>query len=62
MLSFVEYHRPKFFLLENVPGILRYKLMAKQGDRRLLGGMEAGVVKLVFRVLMALGYVVSKFV
>ncbi|KAJ7505210.1 S-adenosyl-L-methionine-dependent methyltransferase, partial [Mycena galericulata] len=50
MLSLCEVLEPKFVLLENVPGILQHSVSGN-GER-----MEMGVVKLIIRVLTALGY------
>ena len=58
MLSYLEHYSSDYFLLENVKGILDYPLMsstAKNG-RSLEGGIKSGVVKLIIRVLIALGY------
>ncbi|KAF4603394.1 hypothetical protein EYR38_003807 [Pleurotus pulmonarius] len=57
MLSWVEHYQPSYFLLENVPGLLSFPLLAEQGENgRLLGGIVMGVVKFVQRTLIALGY------
>ncbi|ESK94207.1 dna (cytosine-5)-methyltransferase -like, partial [Moniliophthora roreri MCA 2997] len=56
MLSFVEEYDPDYFLLENVTGLLRYPLLATTDGRRLTGGIKMGVVKMIMRVLIALGY------
>ena len=57
MLSYVEFYRPKFFLLENVLGLLSYKLeINKVGPQE--GNIVAhGVVKFILRALTSLGYV-----
>lgn len=56
MLSWVEHYQPSYFLLENVPGLLSFPLLAEQGENgRLLGGIVMGVVKFVQRTLIALG-------
>ncbi|KAJ8455520.1 hypothetical protein ONZ45_g18926 [Pleurotus djamor] len=57
MLSWVEHYQPTYFLLENVPGLLRFRLLAEQGENgSLIGGIKMGVVKFVQRTLIALGY------
>ncbi|KAF9495862.1 S-adenosyl-L-methionine-dependent methyltransferase [Pleurotus eryngii] len=57
MLSWVEHYQPSYFLLENVPGLLSFPLLAEQGESgKLLGGIVMGVVKFVQRTLIALGY------
>ena len=57
MLSYVEFYRPNFFLLENVLGLLNHKLqMNKAGPQE--GDIVAhGVVKFILRTLTSLGYV-----
>ncbi|PWN47965.1 S-adenosyl-L-methionine-dependent methyltransferase [Violaceomyces palustris] len=57
-LSFVEFYRPDYFILENVQGMFHYTLGSRLNAQRtkLVGGIENGVVKIIFRVLMALGY------
>ena len=59
MLSYVEFYRPKFFMLENVEGILYHPLAATQSGpgRAMEGGVRMGVVKLILRVLTSLGYI-----
>ncbi|KAF9469258.1 hypothetical protein BDZ94DRAFT_1244081 [Collybia nuda] len=58
MLSYVEHYDPKYFLLENVKGLLDYPLMSnsRKGGRSLEGGIKSGVVKFIMRALEALGY------
>ncbi|KAF7965632.1 hypothetical protein HWV62_42606 [Athelia sp. TMB] len=58
MISYVEFYRPMYFLLENVLGLLHYKLLS-----RMIGqafdpnqGIEMGVLKFITRSLTALGY------
>lgn len=51
-LSYVEYFHPKYFLLENVQGMLKYKLM---GDPDHVDGVTDGVVKFLLRAATALG-------
>ena len=59
MLSYVEFYRPKFFMLENVEGILHHPLAAMQErpGATMEDGVRMGVVKLILRVLISLGYV-----
>ncbi|KAF9265676.1 S-adenosyl-L-methionine-dependent methyltransferase [Marasmius fiardii PR-910] len=59
MLSYVEEFEPDYFLLENVTGFLRFPLRSKNIGKRLVGGIKMGVVKMVVRVLIALGYQVQ---
>lgn len=57
MLSYVEHYDPQYFLLENVAGLLNFPLMSTEEGRSLKGGIKSGVVKLIMRTLIALGYV-----
>ncbi|KAJ6575500.1 S-adenosyl-L-methionine-dependent methyltransferase [Mycena capillaripes] len=55
--SYVDFFRPDFFFLENVPGFLRYNLLASQVDRhRVEGGIEMGGLKLLVRALQDMNY------
>ncbi|KIP09557.1 hypothetical protein PHLGIDRAFT_116344 [Phlebiopsis gigantea 11061_1 CR5-6] len=58
MLSYVDFYRPKYFMLENVEGILYHPLAATQErpGSTMEGGVRMGVVKLILRVLISLGY------
>ncbi|KAF8858440.1 S-adenosyl-L-methionine-dependent methyltransferase [Acephala macrosclerotiorum] len=64
-LGYVELYRPKYFLLENVNGLLHNKLGATEvlgGEGKAIcleGGIEQGTVKLIFRCLTGLGYQVQ---
>ncbi|KAJ7610870.1 S-adenosyl-L-methionine-dependent methyltransferase [Roridomyces roridus] len=61
-LSYVDFFRPHFFFLENVPGFLRYNLLAKQESRyRVEGGIEMGGIKLLLRALLDMKYQVRYF-
>ncbi|KIK58230.1 hypothetical protein GYMLUDRAFT_98175 [Collybiopsis luxurians FD-317 M1] len=55
-LSFTEMYLPPYFLLENVVGILNFRLRGVLKGRSLSGGIKHGVFKLIVRTLMALGY------
>lgn len=55
MLSYVEFYKPKYFLLENVVGLLRFPLRCEQVGNSLVGGIKMGVVKFILRSLVALG-------
>lgn len=57
MLSYVEYYRPKYVLLENVTGLLYFQLRGKQQGSRIVDGVKAGMVKFIMRTFVALGYV-----
>jgi DNA (cytosine-5)-methyltransferase 1 len=58
MLSYLEHYDCDYFLLENVKGLLDYPLMSNstKDGRALEGGIKSGVVKLIMRALIALGY------
>ncbi len=57
MLAYTEWYEPRYFLLENVVGMLTARLGAKSAShgRSLVGGMEMGVLKLILRILTSLG-------
>ncbi|KAE8453267.1 hypothetical protein EG329_011334 [Mollisiaceae sp. DMI_Dod_QoI] len=57
-LGYVEFYRPKYFLLENVRGLLSHKLGAKKAvdSQKLVGGIESGTIKLIYRALTGMGY------
>ncbi|KAJ7116840.1 S-adenosyl-L-methionine-dependent methyltransferase [Mycena crocata] len=56
-LSYVDFFKPDFFFLENVPGFLKYNLLAEQkGRHRVEGGIEMGGLKLVLRSLLEMRY------
>lgn len=48
-LSYVDFYRPEYFLLENVKGLLEHKF----------GDIKMGMVKLIFRALTSMGYQVK---
>jgi DNA (cytosine-5)-methyltransferase 1 len=54
-LSYVDFYRPEFFLLENVRGMLSFRLGGKQDGCRILGGIKMGVIKFIIRSLTAMG-------
>ncbi|PKY44169.1 S-adenosyl-L-methionine-dependent methyltransferase, partial [Rhizophagus irregularis] len=55
-LSYVDFYRPEFFLLENVRGMLSFRLGGKQDGNKILGGIKMGVIKFIIRSLTAMGY------
>jgi len=57
MLSYVEFYRPKFFLLENVLGLLNHKLRVNKAGPQEGDTVVHGVVKYILRTLTSLGYV-----
>lgn len=60
MLSYVEHYQPNYFLLENVGGILDYKLQDRRANQDGDGGViKLGMVKFIMRTLIALGYQVK---
>ena len=47
-LSYVDFYRPEYFLLENVRGLLVHKLGGQQvGENRQTGGIQMGTVKYI---------------
>ena len=57
MISFVEFYRPMYFLLENVRGILTAPTDGQLQDYPSGNVITMGVVKFILRSLTALGYV-----
>jgi DNA (cytosine-5)-methyltransferase 1 len=57
MLSYVEFYKPKFFLLENVLGLLNHKLQINKAGPQEGDVVAHGVVKFILRTLTSLGYV-----
>ncbi|KAJ3185000.1 hypothetical protein HDU87_002566 [Geranomyces variabilis] len=55
-LSYVEFFRPKYFLLENVRGLTDFELGGVLDGDKLSGGIQLGVVKLIVKTLHALNY------
>ncbi|KAJ2880862.1 hypothetical protein FB639_002739 [Coemansia asiatica] len=56
-LSYVDFYRPTYFLLENVRGLLNYRLGGIQlGKGRIGGGIEMGMLKFILRTLTTMGY------
>ncbi|KAI0705891.1 S-adenosyl-L-methionine-dependent methyltransferase [Cytidiella melzeri] len=56
MLSYVDFYRPSYFLLENVDALLYAKLQAEQDGAKQVGGIKQGMVKFILRALISLGY------
>ncbi|KAH8928621.1 S-adenosyl-L-methionine-dependent methyltransferase [Atractiella rhizophila] len=52
-LSYVEFYRPKYFIIENVKGMVDFSLEGQNGK------IKHGVIKLIYRVATALGYQVT---
>lgn len=61
MLAYVETYDPQYVLLENVTGLLSYRLMSTRSKhkRSLVGGIQGGMVKFIKRTLIALGYALT---
>ncbi|OLL21656.1 DNA (cytosine-5)-methyltransferase 1 [Neolecta irregularis DAH-3] len=56
-LSYVDFYRPKYFLLENVRGLLAFRMGGKQaGTNKIEGGIRMGAVKFILRALTSMGY------
>ncbi|KAI0222385.1 hypothetical protein L0F63_007074 [Massospora cicadina] len=56
-LSYVDFYRPKYFMLENVRGLLSFCLGGNQaGINRVEGGIKMGYVKFIVRCLTHMGY------
>jgi hypothetical protein len=55
-LAYLEHYNPEFFQLENVVGLLNFRLRARQEGRCIVGGIQSGVVKFICRTLTVLGY------
>ncbi|KAI9446182.1 S-adenosyl-L-methionine-dependent methyltransferase [Lactarius indigo] len=56
MLSFAEFYKPKFFLLENVLGLLNHKLQINKPGRQEGDVVANGIIKFILRALTSLGY------
>jgi len=57
MLSYVEYYRPKYFMLENVERMINHPLAAELVNKRFVGGVPQGMLKLITASLASLGFV-----
>lgn len=56
-LSYVDFYKPEYFLLENVRGMVAFKLGGEQdGTNKIKGGIKMGVVKFILRCLTSMGY------
>lgn len=56
MLAIVAHYRPKYFLMENVPGILGYRLLGEKIGGSIKHGISQGVRKLICSFMAAMGY------
>ncbi len=56
-LSYVDFYRPTYFLLENVRGMLNFRLGGTQqpGSKKIEGGIKFGVLKFIIRCLTSMG-------
>ncbi|KAG8795276.1 hypothetical protein FRC16_010154, partial [Serendipita sp. 398] len=52
ILSLIDHYRPKFFLIENVPGMLTHRAVDRETGEVVSGAM----VKIILRTLTTLGY------
>ncbi|KAI0748472.1 S-adenosyl-L-methionine-dependent methyltransferase [Daedaleopsis nitida] len=59
MISYVDFYRPQYFLLENVAGLLSYKLLRQTPGKHAVKELSMGVVKFIMRALLSLGYQVQ---
>ncbi|CAG8825437.1 26379_t:CDS:2, partial [Gigaspora margarita] len=55
-LSYVDFYKPQYFLLENVRGMLCFRLGGEQDGVKIKGGIKMGVIKFILRSLTAMGY------
>ncbi|CAG8514276.1 1845_t:CDS:2, partial [Acaulospora colombiana] len=55
-LSYVDFYRPEYFLLENVRGMLSFRMGGEQDGIRIKGGIKMGVIKFILRALTSMGY------
>ncbi|TDL25000.1 S-adenosyl-L-methionine-dependent methyltransferase [Rickenella mellea] len=56
MMSYVEFYRPQYVLIENVTGLLSSALQGQQVKGMVKGGIKAGPLKFIMRALTGLGY------
>ncbi|KAH8099541.1 S-adenosyl-L-methionine-dependent methyltransferase [Cristinia sonorae] len=56
MLSYVEFYKPKYFLLENVKGMVHFKLTPRSTTETEASAVGFGVIKFILRALIGLGY------
>ncbi|KAF9437753.1 hypothetical protein BGZ76_011283 [Entomortierella beljakovae] len=55
-MSYVDFYKPQYFLLENVRGMLQFRLGKSKVNNKWEGGIHMGVIKFVIRCLTAMGY------
>ncbi|KDQ61172.1 hypothetical protein JAAARDRAFT_173758 [Jaapia argillacea MUCL 33604] len=55
-MSWVDHYRPKYFLLENVLGLLSHRVGGTQDGRRIVDGVKQGMVKFILRAATSLQY------
>ncbi|KAJ1981436.1 hypothetical protein H4R33_005251 [Dimargaris cristalligena] len=56
-LSYVDFYRPRYFLLENVYGMVRFRLGGTQdSSAKIKDGIKMGVLKFIIRALTSMGY------
>lgn len=54
VISYIDFYRPRYVLLENVIGLLRHGLGATQEGKKLLGGILKGTLKQVTLLVRSL--------
>jgi DNA (cytosine-5)-methyltransferase 1 len=57
MLSYLEYFQPKYFIMENVERMMNHPLSADLVNKRFVGGVPQGMLKLITASLASLGFV-----
>lgn len=57
MLSYLEYYQPKYFIMENVERMMNHPLAADLVNKRFVGGVPQGMLKLITAALASLGFV-----
>ncbi|RKP35191.1 S-adenosyl-L-methionine-dependent methyltransferase, partial [Dimargaris cristalligena] len=54
-LSYVDFYRPRYFLLENVYGMVRFRLGGTQdSSAKIKDGIKMGVLKFIIRALTSM--------
>ena len=58
-LSMIDIQRPKYVVFENVRGFVRFDLAARgsDDDPQPTEGLASGLLKILYRCLVAMGYV-----